>query len=70
MKEKISSTLAYFFAWLLAFFGAFSLQDWATIIGVGLAIGTFFVNRYYRKKTYKLLQQHPELRDLYEESNR
>ncbi|WP_428433886.1 hypothetical protein [Photobacterium profundum] len=35
MKEKISSTLAYFFAWLLAFFGAFLLQDWATII-VGL----------------------------------
>ncbi|MDX1301840.1 HP1 family phage holin [Photobacterium swingsii] len=69
MQEKLNSALAYFFAWLLAFFGALSLQDWATIIGVGLAIGTFCVNRHYRKKSFKLLQQHPQLRELYEDIN-
>ncbi|MDO6498053.1 HP1 family phage holin [Photobacterium sanguinicancri] len=69
MQEKISSALSYVFASLLSFFGAFSLQDWATIIVVGLAIGTFCVNRHYRKKIHKLLQQHPKLRELYEDIN-
>ncbi|GAB3528613.1 HP1 family phage holin [Photobacterium alginatilyticum] len=69
MQEKLSSALSYLCAWLLAFFGAFSLQDWATIIGVGLAIGTFCINRHYRKKSYLLLRQHPQLRELYEDIN-
>ncbi|MBV1842202.1 MULTISPECIES: HP1 family phage holin [Photobacterium] len=69
MQEKLSSALSYFCASLLAFFGAFSLQDWATVIGILFAAGTFANNWYYRKKSYKLLQQHPQLRELYEDVN-
>ncbi|MGM7977655.1 HP1 family phage holin [Yersinia enterocolitica] len=35
-------------------FGAMSLNDWAVLIGMACAVGTFALNWYYKDKEFKL----------------
>ncbi|MGR6861335.1 HP1 family phage holin [Aliivibrio salmonicida] len=67
MQEKISFLSAYISAWAFALFGAFSLQDWMSIVG-GVARGTtMFINRHYKKKTLEEIRKRPISEKLYEE---
>ncbi|CQH27795.1 phage holin family protein [Yersinia enterocolitica] len=52
--EKYSSGIAKFFGGLLMGFGAMSLNDWAVLIGMACAVGTFALNWYYKDKEFKL----------------
>lgn len=48
--EKYSSQLSYWVASMVTAAGAMTLQDWAVLVGIVVAIGTFFVNWYYKSK--------------------
>ncbi|WP_342221260.1 HP1 family phage holin [Candidatus Fukatsuia endosymbiont of Tuberolachnus salignus] len=48
--DRHTSWLSYSSAWLLTCLGAWTLQDWATLIGVVLAMGTYLNNRYYKRR--------------------
>lgn len=54
--EKVTSTLCYFVAACLAWFGRHSPEDIAVLIGAAVGVGTFLVNWYYRRKSYQLLR--------------
>ncbi|MGV8924803.1 MAG: HP1 family phage holin [Ewingella sp.] len=68
--EKITSTTAYAIAAFLAFLGALTPQDIAFLVGAAVAVGTFFVNWYYRRKSYKLLERNGLTRRVFDELNR
>ena len=68
--EKISSMFAYGLAALLAFIGALTPQDFAFLVGAVVAVGTFFVNWYYRRKSYKLLERNGLSQRVFDELNR
>lgn len=65
--ERTSSTLAYLAAAVLAGIGALTPQDIAVLIGAGVAVGTFFVNWYYRRKSYRLLERAALGRKVFDE---
>lgn len=48
--DKYSSHLSYWVASILTAAGALTLQDWAVLVGIVVAIGTFVVNWYYKRK--------------------
>ncbi|HEI8866954.1 phage holin family protein [Serratia sp. AKBS12] len=54
--EKFTSTLSYFIAACLAWFGRHSPEDIAVLVGAAVGVGTFAVNWYYRRKSYHLLR--------------
>ncbi|ENY3128382.1 HP1 family phage holin [Vibrio cholerae] len=66
MQEKISSFCSYLTAGVFAGFGALTLQDWVSLLGLLFVALTYFTNRYYKKKSYEVLKKHPELANLYE----
>ncbi|EKY3317878.1 TPA: hypothetical protein NVH54_002647 [Vibrio cholerae] len=66
MQEKISSFCSYLTAGVFAGFGALTLQDWVSLLGLLFVALTYFTNRYYKKKSYEVLKNHPELAELYE----
>ena len=68
--EKITSSTTYAIAAFLAFLGALTPQDIAFLVGAAVAVGTFFVNWYYRRKSYKLLERNGLTRRVYDELNR
>lgn len=68
--EKVTSAVAYFIALILAFIGALTPQEIAFYIGALVAIGTFFVNWYYRRKSYQLLRELGIRREIFDELNR
>ena len=68
--EKITSQIAYGLAMSLAFIGALTPQDIAFLVGALVAVGTFFVNWYYRRKSYQLLNKLGVSRRVYDELNR
>lgn len=41
--DRHTSWLSYSSTWLLTCLGAWTLQDWATLIGVALALGTYLI---------------------------
>nr|WP_306345585.1 HP1 family phage holin [Vibrio atlanticus] len=45
MQDKPSSFSSYLTSGLLALTGAFSVQDWAAVIGVVMMFVTYFTNR-------------------------
>ncbi|WP_050318826.1 HP1 family phage holin [Yersinia alsatica] len=67
--EKISSVIAYLVAAILACIGALTPQDIALFIGAAVAIGTFFVNWYYRRKSYRLLERVILKKKVFDELN-
>lgn len=48
--DKYSSQLSYWIASLLAATGAMTLQDWAVLVGILVAVFTAGVNWYYKRK--------------------
>lgn len=68
--EKITSAIAYAAAVVLAFLGALTPQDIAFLVGAVVAVGTFIVNWYYRRKSYLLLKQLGIHREVFNELNR
>ncbi|PKB88504.1 hypothetical protein A8A01_21020 [Ewingella americana] len=68
--EKFTSTLAYTVAAFLAWLGGLSPQDIAFLIGAWVGVGTFFVNWYYRRKSYLLLARDGMSRRVFDELNR
>ncbi|MDD9156987.1 HP1 family phage holin [Aliivibrio sp. S4TY2] len=67
MQEKISSLSAYVSGCAFALFGAYSLQDWMSIIGGVCVVFTALVNRYYKKKMLEEIRKRPISEKLYEE---
>lgn len=68
--EKITSGLAYSIATFLAFLGALTPQDIAFLVGAAVAVGTFFLNWYYRRKSYLLLERNGLSQRVFDELNR
>ncbi|MEZ8402635.1 hypothetical protein CWO23_07550 [Vibrio splendidus] len=50
MQDKLSSFSSYLSSGLLALTGAFSIQDWAAVIGVVMVFVTYFTNRSIKLK--------------------
>ncbi|MEZ8696689.1 HP1 family phage holin [Vibrio lentus] len=50
MQDKLSSFSLYLISGLLALTGAFSVQDWAAVIGVVMVFVTYFTNRSIKLK--------------------
>ncbi|MFS1981159.1 HP1 family phage holin [Vibrio lentus] len=50
MQDKLSSFSSYLTSGLLALTGAFSIQDWAAVIGVVMVFVTYFTNRRIKLK--------------------
>lgn len=53
-----TSKASYGASGLLATLGAMSINEWATTIGIVLAVGTFAVNWYYRRKLVLDTEEH------------
>ncbi|WP_409026016.1 holin [Gallibacterium anatis] len=50
---KDSTTYAYWGA-VISFFSGLSINEWASLIGIGLGVATFLVNWYFRNEELKL----------------
>ncbi|QHA89703.1 holin [Serratia rhizosphaerae] len=48
--DKYSSQLSYWIASILTAAGAMTLQDWAVLVGIVVAIFTAGVNWYYKRQ--------------------
>ncbi|EOG2972939.1 HP1 family phage holin, partial [Salmonella enterica] len=48
--EKHTTWLAYLWAFISGLFAQWTLNDYGALIGIILGIGTFLVNRHYKKK--------------------
>lgn len=57
MLEKYSSTTSYAWSVFMTLVGALSLNEWAVLIGILTGLGTFFTNRYYKKKEERRLEE-------------
>lgn len=68
--ERISSFVAYCVSVVCMFIGALTPQDIAFLVGAVVAVGTFFVNWYYRRKSYRLLERVTLDRRVFDELNR
>lgn len=58
--DKYSSPVSYAWGLICAFFGLFTLSEWAIVIGIVTTIGTFFINWYYKHKDYQRKAGHSE----------
>ncbi|OAT60936.1 NucE family extracellular secretory protein [Obesumbacterium proteus ATCC 12841] len=52
------------------FLGALTPQDIAFLIGAAVGVGTFLVNWYYRRKSYRLLERVTLDKRTFDELNR
>ncbi|EHS7370312.1 alpha/beta hydrolase, partial [Salmonella enterica] len=49
--EKHTTWLAYLWAGIAGYFAHWTLDDYGALIGIVLAVATFFVNRYYKQQS-------------------
>ncbi|EOF7793547.1 HP1 family phage holin [Salmonella enterica] len=49
--EKHATWLAYLWAFISGLFAQWTVHDYGALIGIALGIGTFWVNRHYKKKS-------------------
>lgn len=54
MSDKYSSPTAYAWGLITSAFGVLSLDQWAIVAGIICTVGTFLVNRYYKRKEFQL----------------
>lgn len=54
----VSSKTSYGSSGAVTLLGALTLNQWTAVIGIILAIGTFLVNWYYRKKMRDDTKEH------------
>lgn len=55
--DKYSSPFSYAWSLMVALIGAMSLNEWGILSGMAIGVGTFFINRYYKKKEEKRLEE-------------
>ena len=48
--EKHTTWIAYLWSTVMAFFGHFTLEDYATITGIVGIVATFLLNRHYKRR--------------------
>jgi hypothetical protein len=48
--DKHTTWVAYLWAVIAGYFTHLTIDDWGALVGIVLAIGTFMVNRHYKKK--------------------
>ncbi|MDA5482167.1 HP1 family phage holin [Yersinia intermedia] len=48
--DRVSSFFAYLWSVIIGAFGLFTINEWATLIGVIIGFATFFTNRHYKRK--------------------
>lgn len=66
MPDKANSYLSYSTAWVFTGFGALTLQDWVSIIGLIFVGLTYFNNRQHKKKVLKELKRQGLTEENYE----
>ncbi|EGC4745048.1 alpha/beta hydrolase [Salmonella enterica] len=49
--ERHTTWLAYLWAFISGLFARWTVHDYGALIGIALGIGTFWVNRHYKKKS-------------------
>ncbi|EBY9279798.1 alpha/beta hydrolase [Salmonella enterica subsp. enterica] len=49
--DKHTTWLAYLWAFISGIFAQWTLNDYGALIGIILGIGTFLVNKHYKKKS-------------------
>lgn len=49
--ERHTTWLAYLWAFISGLFAQWTVHDYGALIGIALGIGTFWVNRHYKKKS-------------------
>ncbi|MDN3699181.1 phage holin family protein [Vibrio cortegadensis] len=69
MQDKLSSFSSYLTSGLLALTGAFSIQDWAAVIGVVMVFVTYFTNRSIKLKLLDEVRKQRMSEELYEKIN-
>lgn len=69
MQEKLSSFFSYLTSGLLALTGAFSIQDWAAVIGVVMVFVTYFTNRRIKLKLLEEVRKQRISEELSEKLN-
>lgn len=64
MLEKHTTWLAYLWAVvasITSYFANWTINDWAALVGIALGVGTFWVNRYYKKKQAVLTEKRNQI---------
>ncbi|MEZ8470794.1 HP1 family phage holin [Vibrio splendidus] len=69
MQDKLSSFSSYLTSGLLALTGAFSIQDWAAVIGVVMVFVTYFTNRSIKLKLLDEVRKQRISEELFEKLN-
>lgn len=69
MQDKLSSFSSYLTSGLLALTGAFSIQDWAAVIGVVMVFVTYFTNRRIKLKLLEEVRKQRISEELCEKLN-
>ncbi|MEZ9128607.1 HP1 family phage holin [Vibrio sp. 10N.222.55.B11] len=69
MQDKLSSFSSYLTSGLLALTGAFSIQDWAAVIGVVMVFVTYFTNRSIKLKLLEEVRKQRISEELSEKLN-
>ncbi|CAK3138882.1 Holin [Vibrio crassostreae] len=69
MQDKLSSFSSYLTSGLLALTGAFSIQDWAAVIGVVMVFVTYFTNRSIKLKLLEEVRKQRISEELCEKLN-
>ena len=64
MREKVISGFAYQWAGLAS---SLSINEIEGIISIFATVFTAFINWFYRHRTLKALQNHPEVKKIYEQ---
>lgn len=57
IMERYASNAAYTGSIFTSLFGGLTQNDIAWAVGIGTGLGTFFVNWYYKRKEFKLLEK-------------
>lgn len=56
VRDAIASKISYAASSGLTFFGVFTAQELAALVGIVLAVSTFFLNWYYQHQRHQLLK--------------
>ncbi|MDQ7104221.1 HP1 family phage holin [Serratia sp. MF2] len=48
--ERIATWVSYIWSSIMSLLGLLSLNEYAVLVGIATGLGTYFTNRYYRKK--------------------
>ncbi|MGD6735398.1 HP1 family phage holin [Photobacterium leiognathi subsp. mandapamensis] len=68
MKEKVISGIAYLWAGLTGLVSGLSINEIGVIVSIVATIFTVLINWLYRYRTLKALQQYPEVKKIYEQT--